>query len=412
MDEPESISKTAGSYEGHSRASLVHAIGQLHGVSNAALRQIFAMVAELHGREAFYEDGAKDAASWLEMKLGLSYKTAAVWAEIALALESLPQLASAFADGTISLDKLAACVPFATAETDAYLAEEARTSSAAQLERAARRHRTITTDTETEARRRRGLGWTWVDKGASLSIWGRLTAEQGAVFTKSIERVTDAIPFEDEDGPTSRYQRRADALVQLAGATIANDQDPDRATVIAHVPLETLTSGMGVGETEDGAVFSSDVMRRLVCDSRIQLLVEDADGKPLGYGRTMRTAPPQLRRVLMERDRVCCWPGCGRTDFLQSHHRDHWIDGGKTDADVLDMYCPVHHTFIHQADVRIEGDSGNLRFYMPNGREIVSGLSPLAPETRDRLNASVFGPLVPIAVRGPESLAEVGGRPP
>ena len=47
--------------------------------------------------------------------------------------------------------------------------------------------------------------------------------------------------------------------MQLAGATIANDQDPDRATVIAHVPLETLTTGIGVGETEDGAMFSSDV---------------------------------------------------------------------------------------------------------------------------------------------------------
>ena len=95
------------------------------------------MVAELHAREAFYEDGAKDAASWLEMKLGLSYKTAAVWAEIARALETLPHLAAAFADGTISLDKLAVCVRFATAETDAYLAEEAKTSSAGQLECAA-----------------------------------------------------------------------------------------------------------------------------------------------------------------------------------------------------------------------------------------------------------------------------------
>ena len=129
MDEPDTTT-----YEGHSRSSLVHAIGQLHGITNASLRQLFAMVAELHRRDAFHEDGAKDAAGWLEMRLGLSYKTAARWAEIALTLPSLPHLARAFADGTISLDKLAACVRFATPETDEFLAAEATTSTAAQLE--------------------------------------------------------------------------------------------------------------------------------------------------------------------------------------------------------------------------------------------------------------------------------------
>ena len=67
-------------------------------------------------------------------RLGLSYGTAARWAEIALALESLPKLAAAFESGAISLDKLSAGVRFATPETDAFLAEEAKTSSATGLE--------------------------------------------------------------------------------------------------------------------------------------------------------------------------------------------------------------------------------------------------------------------------------------
>jgi hypothetical protein len=171
-----------------------------------------------------------------------------------------------------------------------------------------------------------------------------------------------------------------------------------------------LRTGKGVGVTEDGAVFSSDVMRRSTCDSRIQLVVEDEDGTPLGFGRTKRTAPPALRRLLVERDEVCCWPGCGRPDFLRSHHRDHWTAGGETNADVLEMYCPTHHSFIHREDVRIEKTPEGLRFFMPDGREIVSGSPPLEPEVKDWFDAKVFGPLVPVDELEP--LASVGGRPP
>jgi hypothetical protein len=185
--------------------------------------------------------------------------------------------------------------------------------------------------------------------------------------------------------------------VRLSGTHIATDQDPDRATVIVHTYLDTLRGGTGVGETEDGAVFSSDVMRRLVCDSRIQLLIEDADGTPLGYGRTRRTAPPALRRVLVERDRVCCWPGCGRSDFLQSHHRIQWPDGGSTDASEMEMFCPVHHAYLHDHDIRIQGaPGGELRFFRPDGSEIVAGLPALEPEVREWFDAEVSGPLVPV----------------
>jgi hypothetical protein len=156
-------------------------------------------------------------------------------------------------------------------------------------------------------------------------------------------------------------------------------------------------------------------MRKLMCDSRVQLVLEDAEGKPLGYGRTQRTAPPQLRRLLVERDQVCCWPGCGRTDFLQAHHRNHWIDGGRTNEDELEMYCPIHHTFIHREKVRIEGPpGGEPRFLMPDGREIVSGSRPLEPEVREWFDAKVSGPLIPLEELEPlgGQLAEVAARPP
>ena len=115
----------------------------------------------------------------------------------------------------------------------------------------------------------------------------------------------------------------------------------------------------------------------------------------------------------MERDGVCCWPGCGRTDFLQSHHRIEWPDGGRTDADEMEMFCPTHHSFVHDNDIRIEGrPGGELRFFRPDGSAIVAGCGPLDPPVKEWLDRELFGPLIPVTERASQPVAEVAARPP
>jgi hypothetical protein len=85
----------------------------------------------------------------------------------------------------------------------------------------------------------------------------------------------------------------------------------------------------------------------LACDSALEMALE-RDGRPFGVGRKSRTTPGWLRRQVEHRDHHCRFPGCGRTAFLQVHHRIPWALGGPTDFDDLVLLCWWHHIFIHE----------------------------------------------------------------
>jgi Domain of unknown function (DUF222)/HNH endonuclease len=163
-------------------------------------------------------------------------------------------------------------------------------------------------------------------------------------------------------GPRSsgRDARRADALVALASVRIASDADPDRTTVVVHVPLEVLTGpsgrrdggedGRGDDESgcglEGGGVIHAETARRLACTARIETVIEDQTGRVVGLGRTSREPPPQMLRALRRRDDGCRFPGCGSRRFTHAHHIRWWSGGGRTDLDNLVMVCSFHHTLV------------------------------------------------------------------
>ena len=60
------------------------------------------------------------------------------------------------------------------------------------------------------------------------------------MVVNAVERMMRRLPqMPDEESPTPE-QRRADALVGICSAKVAADPDPDRATVVVHVPVEVL----------------------------------------------------------------------------------------------------------------------------------------------------------------------------
>jgi hypothetical protein len=380
-------------YSRFSTESLSHAADQLHGIQNAALAELFAVVRELHTRNAFAADGAKDAAGWLQVRFGLPYRTAARWAEVALALEELPHLREAFAEGLLCLDKVAAATKFATPETDEQIAREARKMTVTALENAARRQKEVGPDQEARVRRNRKVWWTWRDGGTRFHLEADTTAEQGARIAAALERTAAGLPHMDQDGPVSMAQRRADALSALASVQIAEDSDQDRATVVVHVDLETLRTGIGSGWSEEGALLSSETVDKLLCDSRLKALIEDDRGKPLGVGRAMRTPPRWMRQALKTRDLTCCFPGCDCTLFLTPHHNRTWTkERGPTDPENLPMLCPVHHRLVHGADWWIEGTpSEGLRFIGPKG-PVRDGPPPLDYDVKKWLWEDLYRP--------------------
>src|SRR3954447_3928160 len=117
------------------------ALAQVHALENAVRSTLVELVGACEERKVWVEDGCASLESWLAMRLGIAWRSAADLVRVARALEDLPSISDVCAAGALSWDKARALSRVATAETDAELAASAPTASVSVLERAARQMR-------------------------------------------------------------------------------------------------------------------------------------------------------------------------------------------------------------------------------------------------------------------------------
>jgi hypothetical protein len=322
-------------------------------------------------------------AHWLWMRYGLSEWKARRWIAAAHTLESLPAVSNAFASGSLGVDKVVELCRFATPEDEETLVVWAERVSAGAIRARGEREIRQSLEGVRQIERSRYLRWWHEDDGRSLCVEGRLPASSGAVVMRALERVADQLPpVPVGEDPPGRDARRADALVALASVRIAEDPDPDRATVVVHVPLATLAGGGGKdgagASIEGGGVIHPETARRLACTARIETVVEDQSGRVVGLGRTSREPSAQMLRALRHRDGGCRFPGCGTRRFTHAHHIRWWSGGGRTDLDNLVMICSFHHTLVHEHGWRIKRDpDGTVSWFHPNGVRYRAGPAPV-----------------------------------
>jgi hypothetical protein len=333
---------------------------------------MLAAIVEIDAADAWRGDGAGDLAQWLSAEIGISNWAARRWITAAHALPHLRQIETSFLDGELCFDKVLELCRFATPETEARLAPWAKRVTVAAIRRKADAARVALEDV-VEADRTRYFRYWWFDEGRRLGLEGSLPADQGVVVVSALYRLAGRLPdIVDEDTDTSLPEdsldaRRADALVAMASARIANDQDPDRATVIVHAPVEALLSDHDGCEIERGPVLHPETVRRLTCDSRLQVVVHQ-DGAVVGVGRMSRTAPPWMQRILRHRDHGCTFPGCEAKHFLHSHHIEHWIRGGPTDLENLVLVCSFHHKLVHEYGWNVALNGNSTTWTRPGGK--------------------------------------------
>jgi hypothetical protein len=207
-----------------------------------------------------------------------------------------------------------------------------------------------------------------------------------------LERRAEQVPsMPGEEDASFASARRADALVALAAAHIAEDGDPDRATVVVHASLEALMSVDRGCELGDGAVVHAETARRLLCNARVQTVIEDEAREPLGIGRMSREPSAWMIRQLRYRDRECRFPGCGARRFTQAHHIVWWERGGRTDLDNLVLLCHFHHKLVHEYGWTVGRDPDGTTpwWFRPDGTRYRAGPAPpLDPSTEARLPSS------------------------
>lgn len=368
---------------------------QLQALSMATWRELLVHVAAYDKAEAWRADGMCSMADWLVARYGLARRTANLWVRAAIALEDLPEVANAVAGGRLSADQVRSVIDLATPETDAAVAADAVGRSAAELDTMVRLAKPPRPDEGNDADRRRTFRWRDIADGQAVRLSGQLPAAEAATVAAALTRMAEQASPDAATGVFDPFESRcADALVDLAGAALADDADPDRATVVVHVPTswfadadDTRLGNAIAAALESGVPLAADTLRRLACDARVQLVAEGPGHAAVARTAMEHTVPFWLRRQLRRRDGGCRWPGCRRTRGLHAHHIVWFSKGGPTVIENLVLLCRRHHRAVHEGGWGIEGDpTAELRFLRPDGRgRLATRPPPLRDDVRQRL---------------------------
>ena len=278
--------------------------------------------------------------------------------ETARALETLPHLAAAAADGRLSPGQLRAAAKLADPATDAEWAARAPACAPGDLERDARTRRAPTT---TETRRRfaaRSLRYWWSDHSGMLEGRFALPDLLGAEFESVVQQVTERMrPARGE--PWEPFERRAaDALVALArraggdAATVAEGVSP---RVVVTVPAH------GPATVADAVPLSAAQVEQLRADASVTVTVVDDHGTTIGISRATRAVSPRLRRAVLARTGRCAWPGCATRHGLELHHLVPVSRGGATTPANLAPVCGPHHRrLVPHGDLALVGNPARV----------------------------------------------------
>jgi HNH endonuclease len=211
-------------------------------------------------------------------------------------------------------------------------------------------------------------GWT-ADGRFRLSFTGN--ADTGALLMQALDEIRDALFQQNKKAATGGQIMR-----EFCQRAIAN-VSPDRADRFrAYLHLDT-----------DGAWLNGGprvpqwLRRKLTCDGHLTPVWETA-GTPVNLGRTVRTFPDHIRRLILDRDRTCRRPGCSNTKGLEVHHVQHWEDGGESNPDNGAGLCSGDHDAHHRGEFTIRGNANlpdGLEFRDRDGRLIPNGPQPAPP---------------------------------
>lgn len=338
-------------------------------------------IGRLDPEAPWVREGARDLPHLLAMRLGISEWKARRWVAAARRLPELPGVADALASGALSLDKVVELTRFAAPEDEARLIRWARHVSVWAIRRRGDLVERAPVREDRRAQRDRRVEWWFLQDERRFGLLAHLPAAEGAAVAAALERWSERVPAapDEEGSPPDLPARRADALVAMAQASLAAEDRADRPTVVVHTRLEPSGGPTPGAELERGPVLHPETARRLSCDARVQVVLEDGHGNALRVSPIRRFPPEWMLRQLRYRDRGCVFPGCGTTAFTVAHHLRHWSRGGPTELANLALLCSFHHRLVHEEGWRLHRDGDVFAWRRPDGRPYRPGPPPPAP---------------------------------
>ena len=195
-----------------------------------------------------------------------------------------------------------------------------------------------------------------------------VTCYLSADCAATVLAAVDAVAYETIHGkggdPRTADQRRADAVVEMACALLADPHltraHGQRPAIQVTVAASTL---MGLDDQPadlDGyGPITAAMARRIASDptARWRRLLTDDDGVVRCAGVKTYEPPADMVRTVIARDAHCMFPGCRRkAQYDDLDHVDAWHDGDQTTVENLLSLCRRHHRLKHSGRWRIERD--------------------------------------------------------
>lgn len=333
--------------------------------------------------------GHRSPAAMIVALTGVSSQQAEKRARLAsqLLADGLSQLGSAITEGALDIEAAGAIaqaftgLPTAIDEREVgLLVDFARTATADEVASAARAIRDRldldgAEERERQAYARRSLRIGRMRDGL-VPLHAELPAEMAGAAIALFDSLTSsrrAVTFSGGRSFDDRSmdQRRADAfsdIIRMAAGTL-NFSSREAAsargagTLVVTVPFEALAAGHGPARVDGvtGSITAS-AARRLACSAGILPMVLDGDSVPLDLGRSRRLFSLAQRRLLGERDRGCCAPGCDAPPgWTEAHHILPWSHGGQTDLRNGVLLCSFHHHRVHDGVLEVTVVGGRPR---------------------------------------------------
>ena len=334
------------------------------------------MLVALHGRGVPKGEGASSTPMWVQVQTGQRLRDARLSLATGKACATLPLVAKAWAQGEISANAATTIAQGRrTGHEDVYATmEEQMVGFAAErdfgaLDAMIRRYQTHCDELDEKAPEDKN-GFFISPVGNRFASRGDHDALTGATITKAIEAAIDP---PSPDDPRTLAQRQDAAELRIHRFFLDRGEGPtedgERPHIAITVPLESLRSG-DLETTGDLALASSQISR-LLCDSKIQLIVLDANGTPLDVGAAVYRPSRKLRRAVIFRDQGRCrYPGCDRTHG-EVHHVITFPDGETVIANLV-FLCDYHHHVLHKPGWTATFDGTTFTVTNPDGRCIGS----------------------------------------
>lgn len=293
---------------------------------------------------------------WLGWKCGLGRVAAHEHIRVALALESLPAIAAAMAEGRLTWSKVREITRVATPESEQQWLDIALASTANHVERVVRAFRRVTPAQVEQQHLDRRL-WSSVADDGSVIVSVKLPAEVGDALMAAIRKET-----RPEKG-TPYAASLADTFVRL----VTSDETVTPHVSI-HVDAPALFGQEGACATASGTPIAPEVAQLLLCQGTVQWFVYEGE-EVVAVSERRRFASPAQRRAAQLERKCCDIDGCDVSGDLEAHHILERSADGATVLKNLAGLCRTHHWLKHVHDLVLERlPNGRYRLLRPDGR--------------------------------------------